>query len=517
MAGTTIHRKKSGVAYVYSVQSYWDKEKKAPRNKQVCLGRLNEQTGEIIPSKRKSRTEKQTVLDSDVKASAKVYGPYLLLMKLASDIGLVEALKKSFPDIFENILSMVFFITQKGLALSRCEMWSESHWHPSKQPISSQRASDLLKQITENDRQHFLSLWLKRMLESEFLCYDITSISSYATGNEYVRWGYNRDNENLPQINLAMLYGQKSGLPAYYRRLPGNIADTKTLQTTMETLDFLGKTKLCFVLDRGFYSEKNVNALLDRRYRFVLAVPTGRLWVRDIIDQYYDQIMSPERYRQTGEGEALYMVSHIHRWGGRRCYAHIYYNAAKAAEDYDNLTRKLIACKKELEEGKTQESHKELYERFFVVKQTLKRGLSVTYNEDEIQKYRKRYAGFFCILTNVKTDSVDLLELYRRKEVVENCFDDLKNGLDMKRLRVHSSQAMDSRLFIQFLTLALISRIRMVAKEHKDLKHMTVREIMEAMESVVRITYSGRHGSVITETGPLQQKIIRTFDLELDT
>ena len=51
MASTTIHRKTNGAAYLYSVESYWDKEKKAPRNKQVFLGQLNEETGEVIPSK----------------------------------------------------------------------------------------------------------------------------------------------------------------------------------------------------------------------------------------------------------------------------------------------------------------------------------------------------------------------------------------------------------------------------------------------------------------------------------
>ena len=58
MTSTTIHRKKNGAAYVYSVKSYWDKDKKAPRNKQVCLGRLNEETGEVIPSTRKAKKPK---------------------------------------------------------------------------------------------------------------------------------------------------------------------------------------------------------------------------------------------------------------------------------------------------------------------------------------------------------------------------------------------------------------------------------------------------------------------------
>jgi transposase len=430
---------------------------------------------------------------------------------------LTRILKKCLPDNYKKMLSLVFFMVQKGLALSRCEAWSESHLHASGQPISSQQVSDFLKQVTEGSRQHFLSLWLEHLLENELLCYDITSISSYASANEYVRRGHNRDNEKLPQINLAMLYGQKSGLPAYYRRLPGNITDVSTLKATIATLDFLGSTKLFFILDRGFYSEKNVDMLLEKRYRFVLMARTDRVWARDIIDQYYDQVASPEMYRQTSEDEVLYMVSHLHKWNGRRCYAHLYYNATRAAEDFDKLSRKLVACKGELERDEVESVNKGLYDRFFIVKRTPKRGLSVSYNDAEIQNYRKRYAGFFCILTNVKIDSGDLLDVYRRKDVIEHCFDDLKNGLDMKRLRVHTSGAMDTRLFIQFLASILLSKIRGVAKCHKELQFKSPREIMEAMESVYKITCSGRYGSIISETSPLQGKIIDAFGLDLTT
>jgi hypothetical protein len=46
-----------------------------------------------------------------------------------------------------------------------------------------------------------------------------------------------------------MLFGQQSGLPAYYRRMPGNITDVMTLENTINTLDFLGKVKLHFILE----------------------------------------------------------------------------------------------------------------------------------------------------------------------------------------------------------------------------------------------------------------------------
>jgi transposase len=518
--GTTIHRKPNGTAYLYSVESYWDKEKKQPRNRQVCLGRVDEETGEIIPSNRKQRTEKRAAVAPEISATAKVYGPYLLLTKLANDTGLAAALKKTFPDNHEEILSLAFFIAQKGLALSRCEIWSANHMHPFGNLLQSPRISELLQRITENERQHFLSLWLKQLSEAELLCYDITSISSYATANEYIRWGHNRDKENLPQINLAMLFGQQSGLPAYYRRMPGNISDVSTLEHTISTLDFLGKVKLHFVLDRGFYSEPNVDALLSKRYHFALMVPAGRVWVRNIIDMYYETIKSPEHYRQTGENEVLYMVSHLHQWGKRRCYAHLYYNATRAAEDFDKLNQKLVRCKEELETEELQKSNQELYDRFFIVKRTPKRGLSVKYNDIEIQKYRNRYAGFFCILTNVKTDSGELREVYRKKDVVENCSDDLKNSLDMKRLRMHSSATMDSRLFIQFIALILISRTRTLAaeaKQNKKMRYLTVRDIMEAMECIVKITYPGQYGSTVSEIAPRQRDIIDEFELELDS
>ena len=42
--------KRSGITYVYENHSYWDKEKKVPRCKRTLIGRLNEETGEVMPT-----------------------------------------------------------------------------------------------------------------------------------------------------------------------------------------------------------------------------------------------------------------------------------------------------------------------------------------------------------------------------------------------------------------------------------------------------------------------------------
>jgi transposase len=512
------HNKKTGVTYVYSVESYWDKEKKGPRNKQTCIGKLDPATGEVIPSSRK-RKEPAKVLSGDgVSVSAKVAGPYVLLSKVAQETGLASCVKRVFPELHNEIMSLVHFIAHKGLALSRCESWSQSHLHPATEAIYSQRVSEWLAQIDENSRQKFFSLWMAQTAAADCLCYDLTSISSYATANEYVRRGYNRDGERLPQINLALLFGQESGLPVYYRRMPGNISDVSTLKATMKSLDYLGIKSVRFVLDRGFYSRPNVDALLSKRHHFTMAVPINRKWVMEFLERHCDSVMASANYHQVNDGEALYMTTELMSWGEdkRRAYLHIYYNAARAAEDYDRFTRKLLRLKQAMEAGRLSERETDNCGRFFTVANTPKRGLTVAFNEPEIQKYRKRYAGFFCILSTHIKGRQEALTVYRRKDVLENCFDDLKNQLDMKRLRVHSSPIMDSRLFIQFLALIVISAIRKTAQSDDVLKNMTVREIMESMETLVRIKYEKRYGQVITEAGPVQRKIIDVFKLNVD-
>ena len=40
--------KQTGITYVYESESYWDKEKKQPRSKRRLIGKIDEETGEII-------------------------------------------------------------------------------------------------------------------------------------------------------------------------------------------------------------------------------------------------------------------------------------------------------------------------------------------------------------------------------------------------------------------------------------------------------------------------------------
>ena len=50
--------KRTGITYVYESESYWDKEKKQPRARRKLIGKLDEETGEIIPTDGRGRNRK---------------------------------------------------------------------------------------------------------------------------------------------------------------------------------------------------------------------------------------------------------------------------------------------------------------------------------------------------------------------------------------------------------------------------------------------------------------------------
>ena len=511
-----IHRtnKKTGVIYVYEVESYWDKERKQPRNKQVCIGKLNPETGDFVPSRRLD-SKQAAARDPNVTVSAEIVGPSIILNTISERLGLSKLLKKCFPDNHLEILSMAYYLTSQGGALGHCETWCKSHDHPSGKPLISQRISEILSSITTDDKQTFLSRWMNKVLEDDYLCYDITSVSSYSKLNEYIKYGYNRDNEKLPQLNLAMLFGQISCLPVYYHRMPGNITDVSTLLNLLKTFKAMNLKSLNCVMDKGFYSKANIDALLSSRNKFTLMVPVNNKWVQHAIDDIYDVIHAPQGYRKL-DSEILYVDSRLYPWGkkNRRCYLHLYYNAHARAVDIDRFNEELITYKEELESGKPIRQHQEAYDMFFVVKTTPKRGMKVSYNNEAVSQYIKRYAGFQALLTNSIKDPVKALQIYRDKDVVEKCFDDLKNQLDMKRLRMHRSAAVDGRLFVQFIALILISALRKEMRKSDLIERYTARELLREMEPLTKIKYTGKYGHILTEVTKPQRQILKALEID---
>lgn len=52
-------KKSSGITYVYESTSYWDKEKQQPRSTRKLIGKVDDATGEIVPTGGRGRKPKK--------------------------------------------------------------------------------------------------------------------------------------------------------------------------------------------------------------------------------------------------------------------------------------------------------------------------------------------------------------------------------------------------------------------------------------------------------------------------
>jgi transposase len=93
-----------------------------------------------------------------------------------------------------------------------------------------------------------------------------------------------------------MLFGQSSGLPVYFQKMPGNITDVTTLNNLLETFKALELKPLNYVMDKGFYSKKNVDKLLEVKAKFTVSVPLNNKWVQHAIDEIYNVIHSIQSF-----------------------------------------------------------------------------------------------------------------------------------------------------------------------------------------------------------------------------
>ena len=521
MAIVHVKNKQNGTTYVYESTSYWDKDKKQSRSKRVCIGKLDDQ-GNIIPSKRLSDQGSfaQSTKRGPVPATESArnfYGATYLMDAIGNKLGITDDLKQCFPDTYKQMLSVAYYlILEESNPLSRFEKWGSIHKHPYGLNIPSQRSSELFASITEEAKEKFFRLQGKRRIENEYWAYDTTTISSYSSALKQVQYGKNKEDDRLPQVNLALVFGEESGLPFYYRKLAGNIPDSKTVKTLVEDLDVLGFSKVKLVMDRGFYSEANINGLYKEHLKFLIATKTSLTFVKKILDAVYDDISMFSNYDNN---LGVYSITVPSEWNytqerpykndaikdKRRIYIHLYYNIDKAAEDAKKFDSLLSELQKELLSGNRLERHESQYKKYFEVKKTPKKGVQVIAKSDAI-KAAKRYYGYFTLLSNEKMDSKTALYIYRTKDVVEKAFGNLKERLNMRRMLVSSEKSLNGKLFVEFIALIFLSYINKQMKDQRLFETYTMQEALDKLD-VIECFEHPRHKLRVGELLEKQKKL----------
>ena len=248
----------NGITYVYENVSYWDKETKTTKHKRKSIGHVDPQSGEIVPNRKKGDAAKKRAALQESAELPHCYvqtsGVSRLLDKAVADISLRKVLSSVFPEDWSRIMTCAYYLVSEGGALCHADKWKESNVVPFTGSLASQRISELLVRITPTLQQVFFRKWIAVNQQDNYYAMDITSVSSYSEFIEFVRWGYNRDGDDLAQINLLMITGEQSHMPLYYRLLPGSIKDVRTLKESLANMSYIEAGSLHYVMDKGFYS-----------------------------------------------------------------------------------------------------------------------------------------------------------------------------------------------------------------------------------------------------------------------
>ena len=354
--------------------------------------------------------------------------------------------------------------------------------------MSSQRISELLTAITPEARENFYQAWCTYRSEQEYLAIDITSISSYSNLIEDVEWGYNRDKEALPQINLCMLMGEKSGLPIYQTAYSGSLKDVSTLKTTLAKMNALSKGKpTLIVMDKGFFSNKNVNAMLNdsNNLRFIIAVPFTSSFAKKQVESERKDIDSLQNTIVSGS-DSMRGVTKLRSWNkDHKIHTHVYYNAVKAMKLRENLFAYVTLLKERAEANPTDALNDEECSKYLLIRSSEKSpsGYTISIKENVIHKELET-AGWMVIITNDVADAKESIRIYREKDVVEKGFLRLKNSLDLGRLRVHRGDIMQNKIFVGFISLIIAAYIHKVMLEKDLYKKMTMKKLLMVLSKL---------------------------------
>ena len=486
--------------YLYESTSFRNAEGK-PRNKKVRIGKIDPKTGNTIytpeylermeaagtPVAVEDNSDNDVDI-ADVLDSSKRYGSYCLFKELANSIKLLPTLQRALPDCFREVFTLACFLVESQEPLSYCSDWlAETEALPllERSRLSSQRISELLSSITMAQRDMFYTFWMDQVPRNQYVALDITSISSYSELIESCEWGYNRDHEDLPQINLCMLFGEDVRLPLYQASYSGSISDVMTLKTTLkEVTILLPDRELRVVMDKGFYSQKNVDAMLDPEspVHFLISVPFSSSFAKKLVESERKDIDRIENTILTG-GTAIRGIHQVRRWHTKSrntdIHAHVYFNPIKAATERNELYAYVTELKQEALKDPLQGNLQKDFKKYLIIRKSSKApsGWTVSINEKAIEEHLK-YCGWMVLLSDTIDDSQEALDTYRTKDVVEKSFDRLKNTLDLNRLRVHKDIRMENKLFVSFIALLLISALHQRMKAGSLYKKYTMHELL---------------------------------------
>jgi len=518
-----IASKSGNHTYLYESESY--RENGKVKNRRRIIGKIDPATGNHIYKpeylERKGllvndESSKDTPIYSvaDVKHSrVKEYGAFYLMSEVAKMVGLVDILRETMPCEYEEILNIAFFMISMGEPAMYCEDWLYKTESYTTKDLSSQRISEILANITEGDRLSFFEKWGEFRCENEYVALDTTSISTYSDLINDAEWGYNRDGENLPQVNICLLLGEKSQLPIFQKVYSGSLGDVSTLKTTLQTMSSINLSNMSLVMDKGFSKVVNISDMLNDPlgFRFLIPLKFTLRFAKEQVNREKSAIDSASNTIVIGN-DVLRGVTSRQKWNDEHdVFVHVILNTEALANAKNRLYSKVWALASDVAKDPEKYRARSDVKKYLTIRKT-KNGHTVKIKDDALLSQLET-TGCLVLISNHIDNAQEALEIYRTKDVVEKGFWRMKTCLDLARLRVHSDKTMQSKIFIGFIALIICAHIHKTMSDNDLYKLWTMKKMLKILERLKIHHIKGDH--ILSPLTFDQKKIFRAFGVEL--
>jgi transposase len=298
---------------------------------------------------------------------------------------------------------------------------------------------------------------------------DATSISTCSSLDGWAAFGHNRGNESLPQVNVQLVVLEPGGFPVALRIIEGSIPDVSTLLNAVRLLQSLGIDTPRVVVDRGYFSRANLDRLAAAGSKVVIPVPAHSALFASALREHGKGIRRASG-AFTDEEETYYHCQFKCEYQGRDYSGHLYLNQSRQAAETSRLLAQIERAERSFADDPPASKREALARLAEALPKTRARllrlrrtpeGLWILERKAKAIARQLNRMGFMLIIT----DEPDLggpetLSVYRSRDAAEKLFDNLKNALELDRLRVHSAETAEGKLFVALVAMMLHSLLQ---------------------------------------------------------
>lgn len=524
------------LTYVTLAWSYRPEGSATPRQKRIYLGKLVSDD-EVLVSKKYAAGTKTTVSLNVLKEKAsseseaitwiesqcsiiervekseegqvtaqtsttKVFceGQMHLIQSVAKAVGLCSVLEKSFGEDADLLLHLAAYQVCESTPLYMAEYWAYDLPSGLNRSLNSGSISRAMRSIgsNENKKETFFRNWIKERGNPDSLIFDSTSLSTYSSNLSLAEYGYNRDKEKLPQVNLTMVSSKIDGLPVYYRSLPGSIPDVSLIKNTTRMLVDYGIENYSCVLDRGFYSAGNIREMFNEGVHFSVGVPFSNKQSKELIAKHRQKLMSPKTSMLSTGTVYRFMLDEWSIKGledQHKVYAYVYLNPKKREDMIESIEKNILRLEQlgqlEIKDGRI-ESIEEA--RAWIENKTglLKSCFGASEMDGKVMIKRLPRAvslmtannGYTIVVSDQKMDEEAVMTDYRSRDEIEKLFDIMKNGNGHKRMRSGDDDIVQGRLLLSFIAVIIRKALEQRMIESELSKNWSLAELLRELKKV---------------------------------